>query len=52
MLRELLAGVEVLSTAGDLSVEIDNLEFDSREAKPGTLFFAMRGTQTDGWAVG
>ena len=48
MLRELLAGVEGLSTAGDLSVEIDNLEFDSREAKPGTLFFAMRGTQTDG----
>ena len=40
--------MEVLSTAGDLSVEIDNLEFDSREAKPGTLFFAMRGTQTDG----
>ena len=48
MLRELLVDVEVLSTAGDLSVEIDNLEFDSREAKPGTLFFAMRGTQTDG----
>ena len=40
--------MEVLSTSGDLSVEIDNLEFDSREAKPGTLFFAMRGTQTDG----
>ena len=48
MLRELLVDVEVLSTAGGLSVEIDNLEFDSREAKPGTLFFAMRGTQTDG----
>lgn len=48
MLRELLVDVEVLSTTGDLSVEIDNLEFDSREAKPGTLFFAMRGTQTDG----
>ena len=48
MLRELLVDVEVLSTSGDLSVEIDNLEFDSREAKPGTLFFAMRGTQTDG----
>ena len=46
MLRELLVDVEVLSTSGDLSVEIDNLEFDSREAKPGTLFFAMRGTQT------
>lgn len=45
MLRELLVDVEVLSTSGDLSVEIDNLEFDSREAKPGTLFFAMRGTR-------
>ena len=32
MLRELLVDVEVLSTSGDLSVEIDNLEFDSREA--------------------
>jgi UDP-N-acetylmuramoyl-L-alanyl-D-glutamate--2,6-diaminopimelate ligase len=35
-----------LSAVGD--IEIDQLEYDSRQVRPGTLFFAVRGTRTDG----
>ncbi|MCF0212057.1 MAG: UDP-N-acetylmuramoyl-L-alanyl-D-glutamate--2,6-diaminopimelate ligase, partial [Bacteroidales bacterium] len=28
--------------------EVEALAFDSRQVKPGTLFVAQRGTQTDG----
>lgn len=48
MLKELLESVECLSVTGSLSKPIDRLAFDSREVGPGTLFFATRGTQTDG----
>ena len=48
MLKRLLEGTEVISIEGNTSVEIDNLAFDSRKAGRGTLFFATRGTRTDG----
>ena len=50
MLDELLQGVEVRSLVGDGTVAVGRLEFDSRKVVPGTLFFAMRGTQADGHA--
>ena len=50
MLDELLQGVEVRSLVGDGTVAVGRLEFDSRKVVPGTLFFATRGTQTDGHA--
>lgn len=48
MLSKLLQGVEVLALAGDASVQVNDLAFDSRRVGTGTLFFATRGTQTDG----
>ena len=50
MLDEVLQGVEVRSLVGDGTVAVGRLEFDSRKVVPGTLFFATRGTQTDGHA--
>jgi UDP-N-acetylmuramoyl-L-alanyl-D-glutamate--2,6-diaminopimelate ligase len=47
-LSELLEGVEYGEIAGDAGVEVANLEIDSRESGPGSLFFALRGTVSDG----
>ena len=49
-LRELLAGADVTEIVGDGGVEIEGLAYDSRMAKPGTLFFAYRGATVDGHA--
>ena len=47
-LDELLKNVAVLSMTGDPAVEIGAINFDSRAVKPGELFVALRGTQSDG----
>jgi UDP-N-acetylmuramoyl-L-alanyl-D-glutamate--2,6-diaminopimelate ligase len=47
-LRELLSGVSVSRTQGDLDVEITGLTADSRLAVPGSLFVAVPGFKTDG----
>lgn len=43
-LREILDGV----TETDASIAITGIELDSREVKPGDLFVAVRGQETDG----
>jgi UDP-N-acetylmuramoyl-L-alanyl-D-glutamate--2,6-diaminopimelate ligase len=47
-LRDLLYKVSLLSTSGDMGVEVEHVTFDSREVRKGSLFVAVRGTQTDG----
>ncbi len=47
-LKELLRGVEVCSMAADEEMEIGGVCYDSRAAKPGDLFVAMTGYETDG----
>ena len=44
--QDLLDGAEILAQSGDASVT--EVEYDSRKAKPGTLFVAMRGETSDG----
>ena len=46
--QQLIATLEVISLRGDARAEVSSLCFDSREAKPGSLFVALKGTQTDG----
>jgi UDP-N-acetylmuramoyl-L-alanyl-D-glutamate--2,6-diaminopimelate ligase len=50
MLEELLRDLRepAASVAGDARVDIAALALDSREAGPGSLFFALPGTRTDG----
>ena len=50
ILEEILRNVHPCQTAGDLKKEIAGLEMDSRQIKPGYLFIAVKGTQTDGHA--
>ncbi len=47
-LGELLRDLPVLKTGADLAAEISSLAYNSREVKPGTLFFAIRGEKADG----
>jgi UDP-N-acetylmuramoyl-L-alanyl-D-glutamate--2,6-diaminopimelate ligase len=47
-LSELLYGVKIISAAGDMHLPVESLTFDSRKVLPGSLFVAVRGTQTDG----
>lgn len=47
-LHSLLQGVEVLSAAAPMDLEISGVSYDSRTTKPGDLFVAVSGYQTDG----
>ena len=47
-LQQLLTAVVVLDQQGPTDVSVDTLTLDSRQAGPGAVFFALRGTATDG----
>ncbi|MBK5280040.1 MAG: UDP-N-acetylmuramoyl-L-alanyl-D-glutamate--2,6-diaminopimelate ligase [Bacteroidia bacterium] len=49
-LKDILYKVHITSTSGDMNVEVKGICFDSRKAKPGFLFIAIKGTQSDGHA--
>lgn len=47
-LQELLNGVDVKSTNGDINVNIKNISYDSRKVEPGNAFVCIEGYKTDG----
>src|SRR5665647_616012 len=47
-LNDILIGIELLETKGDLTVSIRNIQFDSRKVEAGDLFVAVKGTHADG----
>ena len=47
-LKELLVGLEGLKVRGNLDIEIDNIDKDSRNIKEKGLFVAIKGFETDG----
>lgn len=47
-LQDLLYGVSIKSLTGKPNQEVASLAFDSRQVKPDTLFFAVKGTVVDG----
>ena len=49
-LRELLEGISRVSATADLEMEISGVSYDSRTTRPGDLFVAMTGFETDGHA--
>jgi UDP-N-acetylmuramoyl-L-alanyl-D-glutamate--2,6-diaminopimelate ligase len=51
-LAELVAELPGARVVGDGAVEIADLEYDSRKAGPGTLFFCVRGAKVDGHEFG
>jgi UDP-N-acetylmuramoyl-L-alanyl-D-glutamate--2,6-diaminopimelate ligase len=48
LLKDILYKVSLVATAGDMKVDINKIEFDSRKVGPGDLFVAIKGTQSDG----
>lgn len=49
-LSELIHNLDFLAISGPLNQVIQSLDYDSRLVKPGSLFFAVKGTQVDGHA--
>jgi UDP-N-acetylmuramoyl-L-alanyl-D-glutamate--2,6-diaminopimelate ligase len=47
-LQTLIAPLEVLEVQGDLEREAVDIVYDSRRARPGSVFVALKGSQTDG----
>ncbi len=47
-LKDILYRVRLSDVNGDTSVPIEDITFDSREVKKGSLFIAVKGTQVDG----
>lgn len=46
--HELLAGLEILESSGSAQMNIDNIVYDSRKARQGSLFVCVDGYVTDG----
>lgn len=49
-LKDLLYKVQLTSVSGNTSVDISDVQIDSRSVTPGCCFIAMKGTATDGHA--
>ncbi|MDP2891994.1 MAG: Mur ligase family protein, partial [Bacillota bacterium] len=47
-LRELIQGVSVKQTLGNMDTEVTELAYDSRKAQDGCLFFCIEGFKVDG----
>jgi UDP-N-acetylmuramoyl-L-alanyl-D-glutamate--2,6-diaminopimelate ligase len=47
-IQKLLAGVDVVRIMGTADADIVSVVYDSRRARPGAIFFALRGEKTDG----
>ncbi len=47
-LTQILRGIIILDSRGNMSQDISNIVFDSRKVAPNCLFVAVRGTQVDG----
>jgi UDP-N-acetylmuramoyl-L-alanyl-D-glutamate--2,6-diaminopimelate ligase len=47
-LHDILYHVHLTASGGDMTVSVTGLAFDSRKVKPGFVFIAVRGTNTDG----
>ena len=46
-LKDILKGIGLLETRGDLSVQVRSIQFDSRKVEAGDLFVAVKGTHVD-----
>ena len=46
--KDILYGVRILGVNGTTLADVNHLTFDSRTAKDGSMFFAIKGTVSDG----
>ncbi len=50
LLNSIIKGIEIQAVSGDFACEIEEITFDSRKCRPGSLFIAVCGTEADGHA--
>jgi UDP-N-acetylmuramoyl-L-alanyl-D-glutamate--2,6-diaminopimelate ligase len=48
LLRDIIINVPVTAVNGSTDITISGIQFDSRKVTPGNVFFAVRGTTSDG----
>jgi UDP-N-acetylmuramoyl-L-alanyl-D-glutamate--2,6-diaminopimelate ligase len=48
-LHDLIHGLDGALLSGNGNLEIENIEYDSRQIRPNSLFFAIKGYKTDGY---
>ncbi len=48
LLSDILNNISLLTVSGKTDIDIENIQFDSREVNVGSLFIAIPGTQVDG----
>ena len=48
VLKDILYKVSLISTSGDMEVDVKNIVFDSRKVEDGSTFVAIAGTQVNG----
>jgi len=48
LLSDILNNISLLTVSGKTDIDIENIQFDSREVNTGSLFIAIPGTQVDG----
>ncbi len=48
ILRQLLKGVDLVRTTGNLDIEATGIEYDSKKIKKGSIFVAIKGFERDG----
>lgn len=48
LLQDVLYKVAIRSVAGNTSVEVNDIQIDSRKIKPGAVFIAVKGVAADG----
>ena len=47
-LKEVLNNLDIKSISGDIDIDINNIEYDSRKVSEGTLFVCVKGFNSDG----
>ena len=47
-LTQLLRGVNAAAVKGDKYLDIENISYDSKQVRPRTMFFAIKGTKANG----
>ena len=48
-LKEILKDIKVLELAADVSIDVAGISYDSRKTKPGDMFVAIWGFESDGY---
>ncbi len=48
LLKDILYKVPLVATSGDMSIAVNEIQFDSRQVNVGDLFVAVKGTHVDG----